>query len=158
MVSPRRHLDRAYLNRIAGDIYGGLTRIDSAPIVAAMHGDHQASPSRGYLYQLAAAAGWTSLPFLPWLRQPTLILAGDDDPIIPLANARMMHRLIRDSRLHVYHGGHLALVTEAAELAPLVDVFLAEPQEGDSLSWCRGAGAGGACPSVTTAPHSGQTR
>ena len=132
MVSPRRHLDRAYLNRIAGDIYGGLARIDSAPIVTAMHGDHQASPSRGYLYQLAAAAGWTSLPFLPWLRQPTLILAGDDDPIIPLANARMMHRLIRDSRLHVYHGGHLALVTEAAELAPLVDGFLAAPQEGNS--------------------------
>jgi pimeloyl-ACP methyl ester carboxylesterase len=43
---------------------------------------------RGYLHQLAAGAGWTSLPFLPWLRQPTLILAGDDDPIIPLVNAR----------------------------------------------------------------------
>jgi hypothetical protein len=38
-----------------------------------------------------------------------------------------MHRLIRDSRLHVYHGGHLALVTEAAELAPVVDGFLAAP-------------------------------
>src|SRR5712691_9114267 len=79
----------------------------------------------GSLYQLAATAGWTSLPFLPWLRQPTLILAGDDDPIIPLANARLMHRLIRDSRLHVYHDGHLGLVTQAAELAPAVDVFLA---------------------------------
>jgi pimeloyl-ACP methyl ester carboxylesterase len=54
-------------------------------------------------------------------------MAGDDDPIIPLANARLMHRLIRDSRLHVYHGGHLALVTEAAELAPVVDGFLAAP-------------------------------
>ena len=90
-----------------------------------MHGSHRAGPSRGYLYQLAAAAGWTSLPLLPRLRQPTLILAGDDDPIIPLANARLMHRLIRGSRLHVYHGGHLALVTEAAELAPVVDGFLA---------------------------------
>jgi len=129
MMSPRRHRDRAYLHRIAGDIYGGLARIDSAPVVAAMHDGHQAGPSRGYLYQLAATAGWTSLPLLPWLRQPTLILAGDDDPIIPLANARLMHRLIRDSRLHVYHGGHLGLVTQAAELAPLVDVFLAAPQE-----------------------------
>jgi len=64
---------------------------------------------------------------LPWLRQPTLILAGDDDPIIPLANARLMHWLIRDSKLHVYHGGHLALVTEAAELAPVVDDFLTAP-------------------------------
>ncbi len=127
MATPRRYLDPGYLHRIAGDMYGGLARIDSAPIVTAMHGDQPAVPSRGYMYQLAAAAGWTSLPLLPRLRQPTLILAGDDDPIIPLANARLMHRLIRDSRLHVYHGGHLGLVTDAAELAPLVDGFLAAP-------------------------------
>ena len=127
MVTPRRHVDAGYLQRIAGDIYGGLARIDSAPVMAAMHGGPPAGPSRGYLYQLAATVGWSSLPFLPWLRQPTLILAGDDDPIIPLANARLMHRLIRDSRLHVYHDGHLGLVTQAAELAPVVDVFLAAP-------------------------------
>ena len=127
MVTPRRYLDPGYLQRIAGDIYGGLARIDSEEIVAAMHGDNRVGVSRGYLYQLAAAAGWTSVPFLPWLRQPTLILAGDDDPLIPLINARMLHRLIRDSRLHVYHGGHLALVTEASELAPVVDGFLGPP-------------------------------
>jgi hypothetical protein len=38
-----------------------------------------------------------------------------------------MHRLIRDSRLQIYHGGHLGLVTEAAGLAPIVDEFLAAP-------------------------------
>jgi poly(3-hydroxyalkanoate) depolymerase len=127
LVTPRRYLDPGYLQRVAGNLYGGLARIDSTEIVAAMHGSHQAGPSRGYLYQLTAAAGWASLPFLPWLRQPTLILAGDDDPIIPLANARVMHRLIRDSRLQIYHGGHLGLVTEAAGLAPIVDEFLAAP-------------------------------
>jgi poly(3-hydroxyalkanoate) depolymerase len=127
LVTPRRYLDRGYMQRVAGDLYGGLARIDSAEIVAAMHDGHRIGPSRGYLYQLAATAGWTSLPFLPWLRQPTLILAGDDDPIIPLVNARLMHRLIRDSRLHVYHDGHLGLVTEATGLAPVVDGFLAAP-------------------------------
>ncbi len=127
MVTPRRHLDAGYLQRVAGDIYGGLARIDSAPVVAAMQGGQRAGLSRGYLYQLAASAGWTSLPFLPLLRQPTLILAGDDDPIIPIANARLMHRLIRGSRLHVYHDGHLGLVTKAAVLAPVVDGFLAAP-------------------------------
>jgi poly(3-hydroxyalkanoate) depolymerase len=127
LVTPRRYLNPGYLQRVAGDIYGGLARIDSAEIVAAMHDARQGAPSRGYLYQLAATAGWTSLPLLPRLRQPTLILAGDDDPIIPLANARLMHRLIRGSRLYIYHGGHLALVTEAAELAPVVDGFLAAP-------------------------------
>ena len=43
------------------------------------------------------------------------------------ANARLMHRLIRGSRLHVYPGGHLGLLTEAAGLAPVVDGFLAGP-------------------------------
>ena len=38
-----------------------------------------------------------------------------------------MHRLIPDARLHVYQGGHLGLVTEAAALAPAVDGFLAAP-------------------------------
>ena len=90
-------------------------------------GEELPRSSRGYFYQLAAVTGWTGVPFLPWLRQPALILAGDDDPIIPLANARLMHRLVRDSRLHVYPGGHLGLITEAATLAPVVDGFLAAP-------------------------------
>jgi pimeloyl-ACP methyl ester carboxylesterase len=127
MVTPRRYLDRGYLQRVAGGIYGGSARADPVSIAAAMHDGNRVGPSRGYLYQLTAGAGWTSVPFLPFVRQPVLILAGDDDPIIPLANARLMHLLIRDSRLHVYHGGHLGLITEAAELAPLVDGFLAAP-------------------------------
>ncbi len=124
LATPRRYLDRGYLERNAGGLYGGSARRDPARVAAAMHDGNRVGPARGYLYQLAAGAGWTSVPFLPLLRQPTLIMAGDDDPIIPLANARLMHRLIPNSRLHVYHGGHLALVTEAAELAPVIDDFL----------------------------------
>ena len=41
------------------------------------------------------AAGWTSIHWLPGLRQPTLLMAGADDPLVPLANARLMHMLIR---------------------------------------------------------------
>ena len=127
MVTPRRYLNRGYLQRVAGDIYGGSARADPVSVAAAIHNGVRVGPSRGYVYQLAAGAGWTSVPFLPWLRQPTLILAGDDDPLIPLVNARLMRRLIRDSRLHVYQGGHLGLITEAAGLAPVVDGFLAVP-------------------------------
>jgi poly(3-hydroxyalkanoate) depolymerase len=131
MVTPRRYLDGGYLHRHAGDLYGGSARDDPERIAAAMHEGNRVGPSRGYLYQLTAGAGWTSLPFLPLLRQPTLIISGDDDPIIPLANARLMKLLIPKSRLHVYRGGHLGLVTEAAELAPVVDAFLAAPEEGE---------------------------
>ncbi|HEY1916023.1 MAG TPA: poly(3-hydroxyalkanoate) depolymerase [Streptosporangiaceae bacterium] len=124
MVTPRRYLDRGYLQQVAPILYGGSARTDPQRVAAAMHGHSRVGSPTGYLYQLLAGAGWTSLPFLPLLRQPTLLLAGDDDPIIPLVNARVMHRLIPDARLHVYHGGHLGLVTEAAELAPVVGEFL----------------------------------
>jgi poly(3-hydroxyalkanoate) depolymerase len=127
MVTPQRYLNRGYLERVAGDIYGGSARADPARVAAAMHDGNRVGPARGYLHQLTAGAGWTSVGFLPWLRQPTLIVAGDDDPLIPLANARLMHLLIPKSRLHVYQGGHLGLVTEAATLAPVVDAFLAAP-------------------------------
>jgi len=131
MVTPRRYLDPDYLEQAAPHLYGGTARTEPARVSAAMHANNRVGSPRGYLYQLAAGAGWTSVPFLPLLRQPTLIMSGDDDPIIPLANARLMHRLIPDSRLHVYHGGHLGLVTEAAQLAPVVNQFLAAPLKGD---------------------------
>jgi poly(3-hydroxyalkanoate) depolymerase len=124
MVTPRRYLDQRYLQSVAGRLYGGSARSDPARIAEALHDGNRVGSPLGYLYQLTAGAGWTSLPFLPLLRQETLILAGDDDPLIPLANARLMHRLIPHSRLHVYHGGHLGMVTEATELAPVIDTFL----------------------------------
>jgi poly(3-hydroxyalkanoate) depolymerase len=127
LVTPRRYLDPGYLERAAPHLYGGTARTQAPRVAAAMNANNRVGSPRGYLYQLAAGAGWTSVPFLPLIRQPTLIMSGDDDPIIPLANARLMHRLIPGSRLHVYHGGHLGLVTEAAQLAPVVDGFLAAP-------------------------------
>jgi poly(3-hydroxyalkanoate) depolymerase len=140
MITPRRYLDPEYLRTVAADLYGGTARTEPGRASALMHADSRVGSPQGYLYQLTAGLGWTSLPFLPLIRQPTLIVSGDDDPLIPLANARLMHRLIPRSQLHVYHGGHLGLVTEAAELAPVVSRFLtADPRGAGSDS---GAGAG----------------
>jgi len=127
MATPRRYTDRSYLAGVAGDLYGGSARTDPGRVTAAMNADNRVGSRTGYLYQLAAGLGWTSVPYLRLIRQPTLVVAGDDDPIIPLANARLMHRLIPDSQLHVFKGGHLGLVTEAAELAPVISAFLTAP-------------------------------
>jgi poly(3-hydroxyalkanoate) depolymerase len=128
MISPRRHRDPDYSARIAGELYGGSARED--PIVARdlLHATTRLGPAWGYYYQLLAGAAWTSLPFLPKLRPPTLILAGDDDPIIPVVNAKIMHRLIPGSNLHIYRGGHLELAADAETLGAVVEAFLdAEP-------------------------------
>ena len=61
------------------------------------------------------------------LRQPTLIMHGDDDPLVPLVNAKIMHSLIPHSKLYIFHDGHLGLGTSAQELAQVVDQFLTAP-------------------------------
>ncbi len=124
MLTPRRHRDPEYAAAVAGQIYGGSLRAGPSRTGELLGAPELPAPSKGYYYQLLAAAGWTSLPLLPLVRQPTLILAGDDDPLTPPVNARIMHRLIPRSELHVYHGGHLDLVSEPARMAALVEQFL----------------------------------
>jgi poly(3-hydroxyalkanoate) depolymerase len=124
MATPRRYISSSYMARAAPFIYGGLVR--QKPEVIGRHASLIRRPSgRGYLYQLLAGYGFTSLPWLYQLHMPTLIMAGDDDPIMPVANARLLHFLIAKSRLHVVKGGgHLFLVTRAHESASVIERFL----------------------------------
>jgi poly(3-hydroxyalkanoate) depolymerase len=123
LLSPRRYRDPAYLQRVGGQLYGGLLR--RRPELLCMHAHHMTPPrGRGYLYQLLAAWGWTSIWWLRALRQPTLVLAGRDDPIVPLANAFLMTLLLRGARLEVLDDGHLFVVTQPELTAALVDGFL----------------------------------
>ena len=124
LLTPRRHRDPEYAARIGAELYGGSARKDPALARNLLHATTRLGPARGHFYQLIASIGWTSLPLLPKLRPPTLILAGDDDPIIPLINARIMHRLIPRSQLHIYRGGHLELAADAERLASVVEAFL----------------------------------
>jgi pimeloyl-ACP methyl ester carboxylesterase len=80
LARPRRHRDAAYAARIAGELYGGSARTDPERIAALLHADTRVGPRLGYLYQLLAGYGWTSLPFLPLLRQPTLVLSETTTP------------------------------------------------------------------------------
>ncbi len=123
MATPRRWQDPAYMAEIAQDIYGGDLQSNPEFVRHLAHSTHASEPM-SYFYQLMAAAGWTSVPWLKLLRQPTLILAGDDDPIVPAINAKIMHNLIPNSKLHIYNGGHLGLMTHAQELMSLIEEFL----------------------------------
>ena len=123
MASPRRYKDPAYMKRIAGDIYGG--RMRNSPELVQKHMRHvRWSSDYGYYLQLIAGVGWTSLPWLPFLSQPTLVMAGSDDPIVPLANGRIMAKLIPDARLVTLDDGHLFLLTSAQKSAQLIIEFL----------------------------------
>jgi poly(3-hydroxyalkanoate) depolymerase len=136
MMTPRRYVDRTHAQRVAGDVYGGVFRDDPGAVKATL--SHVRFSSRsGYYLQLAAAFGWTSLPWLWALRQPTLVMAGADDPLVPRANAHLLQWLIPDARLEVVDCGHLFLVTRPEESARIVESFLAEADPVDAAQ--RGA-------------------
>jgi poly(3-hydroxyalkanoate) depolymerase len=123
LVGPRRYTDPAYLQQVGAEIYGGAYRRD--PALLKEHSRHiQAPRGRGYLYQLLAAAGWSSLPWLGGLRQRTLVMHGNDDPIVPLTNAKILAARIRNATLYVIDDGHLFLITRAKDVAPVVQRFL----------------------------------
>jgi poly(3-hydroxyalkanoate) depolymerase len=127
MATPARFISSDYANRVAGDIYGGDFRED--PRLAREVFRHVRWQSRlGYYLQLAAAVGWTSIHWLRALRQPTLVMAGADDPIVPLSNARLMCRLIPNAELKVFDCGHLFLLTRAEASARAIEEFLSRPE------------------------------
>jgi len=128
MLGVRRYTDAQYLRRVGADLYGGAFRAD--PSLLDEHGRHMHPPrGRGYLYQLLAAWGWSSLPWLGTLKLPTLVMHGADDPIVPLINARILAARIPRSTLHVVDDGHLFLVTGAAHAAGVVGRFLRGPAD-----------------------------
>ena len=125
MATPRRYVDKSFMRRVAPEIYGGAFR-KNPDLIDAYAGAMAGASGRGYLYQVLAMTGWTSLPWLWTLKQPTLIMAGSDDPIVPIVNARVMARLIPNARLEILDDGHLFLVTRPAESAAIIEKFLAE--------------------------------
>jgi poly(3-hydroxyalkanoate) depolymerase len=125
LATPRRYIEKDFMRRVAPEIYGGAFR-SNPDLPTAFAKAMTGTTERGYLYQLLAMAGWTSLPWLWTLKQPALILAGRDDPIVPPVNGRLMAWLMPNAKLKVLEEGHLFLVTSPAESAAIIEAFLAE--------------------------------
>jgi pimeloyl-ACP methyl ester carboxylesterase len=89
----------------------------------------------GYYSQLAGILGWSSLPWLPLIRQPALVVCGQTDPAIPVINARVLAAMLPNAELAVVpRGGHLVLFEQLATSVDLLAAFL-DPARG-------GAGGG----------------
>jgi len=127
LATPRRYTSAGYFERVAPILYGGAFRKDPSLLRQQGHMRFIHPPSvRGYLSQLAAGFGWTSVFWLHRVKTPTLVLAANDDPIIPLANAKILAGIMPSARLRVVRdGGHLFLITHAKEVAPWIEDFLA---------------------------------
>jgi poly(3-hydroxyalkanoate) depolymerase len=120
MADPRRYIDPDFMAKHFKTLYGGMVGNKSA------HIGRITPPSKtGYFFQLMAMMGWTSAPFLPFLKTPTLIMMGDDDQIVPLANGKFLNFLIPNSELFVVeNGGHLFLLSHVEESITAIRTFL----------------------------------
>ena len=130
MATPWRYYSPRHLRRVAPIIAGGRTAREPQVLGGHVADRLEAPPSlRGYQWQLAAITGWTSAHWLHRIGQPTLVLAGDDDPLVPVANARFLAHRIPRARLHVVRGGgHLFLIDQPHDVVDVVGAFLAKEQ------------------------------
>lgn len=120
MLTPRRYNDPTYRRRAGREIYVG----EDADAVDALFSRVQPVRATAYLHQLFALTTWTSLPVLPLITAPTLVLAGRRDPVIPVVNAHLMASLLPHATVHLHDGGHLGLLTRPDALGRVVDDFL----------------------------------
>jgi poly(3-hydroxyoctanoate) depolymerase len=126
LATPVRYYHPRLLALSVPYIAGGRTAREPGVLAA----NAQARLSRppgplGYAFQLFAAAGWSSLPWLHTIATPTLVVAGDDDPSVPVRNARMLASRLPNAQLHVVKGGgHLFLLDEPESAIPAIEAFL----------------------------------
>ena len=120
MADPRRYIDPEFMAKHFKTLYGGAVGNKSE------HINRLKPPSKtGYFYQLMAMMGWTSAPFLPFMKTETLIMMGDDDQIVPLANGKFLNFLIPNSELFVVaNGGHLFLLSHVSQSIAAIRAFL----------------------------------
>ena len=64
---------------------------------------------------------------IPSIKQPTLIVHGREDQVIPVDNAYKLINLIDNAQLHIYgHCGHWTQIEKNVYFARLIDLFLSE--------------------------------
>ena len=130
MANPRRYIDPKFMNEHFQTLYGGVDPDASEHRKDAHIGRLKPPSPRGYFYQLLAMLGWTSVPALPFLNKPVLIMMGGDDQIVVPINGRILASLIPNSRLvEIEDGGHLFLLTHEQESLQTIRAFLDAPDE-----------------------------
>jgi pimeloyl-ACP methyl ester carboxylesterase len=147
LLTPLRFYSRAYFERVAAALYGGVTGRDAGNRARQAPWRQHAAPSPyGYGMQVLGAMGWSSLPFLAAILHETLVIVGDDDPLVPVANGRLLANGIPRARLEIVAGGgHLFLWDDSENLAVRIRAFIdrAGPERaGASSETARSVGHG----------------
>ena len=120
LLDPREYTVEKTLRRNLAALYTGGG--SDAPV--SLNAVRPPSPV-GWAYQLAAFSTWSSVPFLPLLDMPVLVMAGAEDNIVPPVNARCLTKAIPDARLEMFEGaGHLFLLSQQDRFIEKLRQFL----------------------------------
>ena len=125
MASPKRYLSRDFMKKNFEAIYG-----DSASEGLDDFRRNMIPPSaKGYLFQLMAMGGYSTLPYLRCIRARTLVMMGAKDHIVPVVNGRILARMIPHAELHVIEdAGHMFMLTRREETVARIRAFFKEPE------------------------------
>jgi pimeloyl-ACP methyl ester carboxylesterase len=126
MATPLRFYSALYFEHVAANVYGGVTGRDAAKRQNAAGARRRLPPtSYGYAMQLLGGCCWSSWSLLPNIPHETLVVCGDDDPLVPVVNARMLAERIPRATLEVVErAGHLLLWDEPERIAPQIGHFV----------------------------------
>ena len=138
MTTPLRYYSTSFFKLVAPIFLGGEKWRDRSFVQRHAEARRARPPSvRGYYMQALSALTFSSLLWLHTLPHQTLVLSGDDDPIVPAVNGAVLAHRIPNARHHVIRGGgHLFILDSPDEVAPLVEDFLGDAEPRDHVS-CR---------------------
>lgn len=144
LSTPLRYYSPSYFNRTAALVFGGATGRDHNVREAMIASRRRQPPSYyGYAMQLLGAAGWSSRPYLDRIPHETLVVCGDDDPLVPVGNAELLAATIPNAELEIIEdAGHLFLWDDAENLGRRIGRFIGDGRtEGNGQT--RGDGLAG---------------
>jgi poly(3-hydroxyalkanoate) depolymerase len=129
MASSFRYSDPEAMLPYLQSLYGGSSR-NLETYASRM----QPPSSKGYMYQILAMAGWTSLRKLTRIRADTLIIMGAQDKLLPPVNGQILKFLLENAQLEILDdAGHLFVLTHLETITAMIDRFLGEARSTRSV-------------------------
>jgi pimeloyl-ACP methyl ester carboxylesterase len=137
VATPLRYYSRSFYEGTAAAVAGGRARNDPDYVRRLWQCRSGNAPSfTGYGQQLWAMTFWSSLPWLAQIQAPTLIVVGDDDPLVPLSNPLMMGARMPCSRIFIGRGeGHFQLLDAHGPALTAIEQFLSAARFDEAEVW-----------------------
>lgn len=119
-------MDTIWRGDMAGsDLLNRMNAADQRAVISEVQRLFIPPTKRGYTLQAMALLAWNSAFSMPFVKCETLILAGAQDHVVPLANQHLLQMFLQRSQLDVIDdAGHLFVFSHKNEVAQRLRDFL----------------------------------